>query len=109
MMKQENSQATRTSKEVDVALAETANNAPDQNKDESPVKSSVTEESKYHYPWRFWVIFPALCITGFLSSLEGSLVTTAMPTLSRRASLLSRPRGCVNPPLGSYASPSCRY
>lgn len=70
MTEQDNSRATRTSKEDDVA--------PDQNKDESRFESSEKKQSKHHYSWRFWVIFPALCITGFLSSLEGSLVTTAI-------------------------------
>lgn len=72
MIEQDNSRAIRTSKEDDVA--------PDQEKDESRIESSEKEQPKYHYSWLFWVIFPALCITGFLSSLEGSLVTTAMPT-----------------------------
>ncbi|KAL4783536.1 MFS general substrate transporter [Aspergillus varians] len=49
----------------------------------SPVEGAPKEEPpKHHYSWRFWVIFPALCITGFLASLEGSLVTTAMPTIN---------------------------
>lgn len=74
MAEQDNSPATCTSKEDDIA--------PDQNKNKSPIENNEKEQPKHHYSWRFWVIFPALCITGFLSSLEGSLVTTAMPTIT---------------------------
>lgn len=40
-------------------------------------------EEKPHYGWRFWLIFPALCATAFLASLEATLVSTALPTINR--------------------------
>lgn len=39
-------------------------------------------EEKVSYGWRFWAIFPALCLTGFLSSMEGTVITTALPSIS---------------------------
>jgi hypothetical protein len=39
-------------------------------------------EEKVSYGWRFWAIFPALCLTGCLSSMEGTVITTALPTIS---------------------------
>ncbi|EEP78242.1 predicted protein [Uncinocarpus reesii 1704] len=33
--------------------------------------------------WRFWAIFPALCMTTFLSSLDTSILSTALPTISK--------------------------
>ncbi|RDL33244.1 putative major facilitator superfamily protein [Venustampulla echinocandica] len=33
--------------------------------------------------WRFWAIFASLALTAFLSSLEGSVVATALPAISR--------------------------
>ncbi|EFW22634.1 conserved hypothetical protein [Coccidioides posadasii str. Silveira] len=32
---------------------------------------------------RFWAIFPALCLTTFLSSLDTSILSTALPTISK--------------------------
>ena len=32
--------------------------------------------------WRFWVIFACLAITALMSSLEGSIVATALPTIA---------------------------
>ncbi|KAF3894988.1 putative Efflux pump antibiotic resistance protein [Trichophyton interdigitale] len=33
--------------------------------------------------WRFWAIFPALCMTTFLSALDTSILSTALPTISK--------------------------
>lgn len=74
MKEQDTSRATSTSKE-DVAA--------DQIKRDSPIESSEKEEPKHHYSWRFWVIFPALCITGFLYSFEASLVSNLVPVRER--------------------------
>ncbi|GLI77205.1 hypothetical protein PoHVEF18_005491 [Penicillium ochrochloron] len=87
---QDNPPATTTTPKVDSVAPEKTretNYATDSHETNgstnSPVEGSQKEEPpKHHYSWRFWIIFPALCITGFLASLEGSLVTTAMPTIN---------------------------
>ncbi|KAI1934439.1 hypothetical protein LOZ66_005907 [Ophidiomyces ophidiicola] len=33
--------------------------------------------------WRFWIVFPTLCLSGFAVTMEGSIVVTALPTISR--------------------------
>ncbi|KAJ5852271.1 efflux pump fus6 [Penicillium soppii] len=33
-------------------------------------------------PWRFWAVFPALCMTTFLSALDTSILSTALPTIA---------------------------
>jgi hypothetical protein len=48
---------------------------PTQNEDNEPA---------VRYSWRFWLIFPALCITAFLASLEGTVVSTALPTINQQ-------------------------
>lgn len=87
---QDNLPATTTTPKVDSVAPEKTretNDATDSHETDgsanSPVEGSQKEEPpEHHYSWRFWIIFPALCITGFLASLEGSLVTTAMPTIN---------------------------
>jgi MFS family permease len=32
--------------------------------------------------WRFWAVFPALCMTTFLSALDTSILSTALPTMA---------------------------
>lgn len=32
--------------------------------------------------WRFWAVFPALCMTTFLSALDTSILSTALPTIA---------------------------
>ncbi|KAJ5365620.1 Major facilitator superfamily domain general substrate transporter [Penicillium concentricum] len=32
--------------------------------------------------WRFWAVFPALCVTTFLSALDTSILSTALPTIA---------------------------
>ncbi|OJJ45038.1 hypothetical protein ASPZODRAFT_134468 [Penicilliopsis zonata CBS 506.65] len=32
--------------------------------------------------WRFWAVFPALCITTFLAALDTSILSTALPTIA---------------------------
>lgn len=31
--------------------------------------------------WRFWAISPALCITSLLAAVEGTVTSTALPTI----------------------------
>ncbi|CAG8359333.1 unnamed protein product [Penicillium salamii] len=33
-------------------------------------------------PWQFWAVFPALCMTTFLSALDTSILSTALPTIA---------------------------
>ncbi|RJE23811.1 resistance protein [Aspergillus sclerotialis] len=33
--------------------------------------------------WRFWAVFPALCMTTFLSALDTSILFTALPTIAQ--------------------------
>ncbi|PWY83891.1 MFS general substrate transporter [Aspergillus sclerotioniger CBS 115572] len=32
--------------------------------------------------WRFWAVFPALCMTTFLAALDTSILSTALPTIA---------------------------
>ena len=42
-------------------------------------RSSISLNKK---SWRFWAILPALCVTTFLSALDTSILSTALPTIS---------------------------
>ncbi|KAH6608320.1 hypothetical protein Trco_001666 [Trichoderma cornu-damae] len=33
--------------------------------------------------WRFWIVFPTLCLSGLAVTMEGSIVVTALPAISR--------------------------
>ena len=33
--------------------------------------------------WRFWILFPTLCLSGLAVTMEGSIVVTALPNISR--------------------------
>ncbi|KAK2877266.1 hypothetical protein FQN49_001290 [Arthroderma sp. PD_2] len=46
---------------------------------QTAVTSSVPVGKK---TWRFWAVFPALCMTTFLSALDTSILSTALPTIS---------------------------
>ncbi|KAJ5478331.1 hypothetical protein N7530_003840 [Penicillium desertorum] len=37
---------------------------------------------KKGYGWRFWAIFPGLCIGGLLSALDTTILSTVLPTIS---------------------------
>lgn len=43
---------------------------------------AATEE-KTNKDWKFWCIFFSLVLTAFLSALEGSVVSTALPSIAR--------------------------
>lgn len=45
--------------------------------DDNPPSQGVKRD------WRFWAIFVALATVVFLSSLEGSIVSTALPAITR--------------------------
>jgi hypothetical protein len=42
-----------------------------------------TTEADTAKGWRFWLIFACLALTAFLSALEGSIVSTALPSIAR--------------------------
>ncbi|KAI1422876.1 MFS general substrate transporter [Xylaria sp. FL1777] len=43
----------------------------------------TSTEAKTAKGWRFWLVFVCLALTAFLSALEGSIVSTALPTIAR--------------------------
>ncbi|KAJ5272657.1 hypothetical protein N7478_007782 [Penicillium angulare] len=47
----------------------------------SPV--APDEQKKKGYGWRFWAIFPGLCIGGMLSALDSTILSTVLPTISK--------------------------
>lgn len=53
-----------------------------------PESSSKSEEPKSEEQqptprdWRFWIVFPTLCLSGFAVTMEGSIVATALPAIS---------------------------
>ncbi|KAI9708167.1 MAG: hypothetical protein M1820_004121 [Bogoriella megaspora] len=44
----------------------------------APAKS---KPPKTHYPLSFWLAFGGLCFTGLISALDGSIVSTALPSI----------------------------
>jgi len=55
-------------------------------KSPSPSEQKVTAEDekpiKKGYGWRFWAIFPGLCIGGLLSALDTTILSTVLPTIA---------------------------
>ncbi|KAI9848703.1 MAG: hypothetical protein M1837_006790 [Sclerophora amabilis] len=47
--------------------------------DDSPKEEAPAKAGR---GWRFWIIFACLAITALMSSLEGSIVATALPTIA---------------------------
>lgn len=41
------------------------------------------EQKKKGYGWRFWAIFPGLCIGGMLSALDSTILSTVLPTIAK--------------------------
>lgn len=39
-------------------------------------------EPAFHAGWRIWVIFSGLAVSALLSALEGSVISTALPTIA---------------------------
>ena len=46
----------------------------------NPTASEKTN-TKTKRSWRFWAIFASLAVTGLLSAVEGTVTTTALPTI----------------------------
>lgn len=46
------------------------------------VSDDVTVKAqKTNHPWRFWAILASLSISGMLSAIEGTIITSALPTI----------------------------
>ena len=47
-------------------------------------RSSITnDQATQKHPWRFWAIIIALSLTGLLSTIEGAIITSALPTITK--------------------------
>ncbi|KAL6834291.1 major facilitator superfamily domain-containing protein [Trichoderma sp. SZMC 28015] len=49
-------------------------------------KPELEKEAQASHPprdWRFWIVFPTLCLSGLAVTMEGSIVVTALPAISR--------------------------
>lgn len=64
-----------TQKTVDV-ISETAN--PNAKAEDDTFNNS---EIKPIYTWRFWAIIASLCFTGLLVAVEGTVTSTALPSI----------------------------
>ncbi|KAK9427696.1 hypothetical protein V1505DRAFT_388584 [Lipomyces doorenjongii] len=64
---------------------ETEQHEPGSDADRSPANSPTTEENgkptKTHYTTQFWPAFGGLCFTGLVSAMDGSIVSTALPSI----------------------------
>lgn len=47
------------------------------------ISAKLTNDGKpkSRYTWRFWAIIAALCVTGLLSAVEGTVPSTALPSI----------------------------
>ncbi|RYO86812.1 hypothetical protein DL766_000148 [Monosporascus sp. MC13-8B] len=57
---------------------------------EPPVDKPTTSHG-----WRFWAVFISLSISAFLSALEGAVVSTALPSVSRAVNAGKTTSGCA--------------
>ncbi|GKT50530.1 efflux pump fus6 [Colletotrichum spaethianum] len=51
-------------------------------RDEAPSQLNRDLVPRKKKTWRFWAVFPALCVTTFLSALDTSILSTALPTIA---------------------------
>ncbi len=76
----------KQAEEREVETSNVNNEAPDGRSNEPSSEKSATEaplEPDFKRGPRFWAIMFALCVTGVLSALEGTVVSTALPTVIR--------------------------
>ncbi|KAB8279599.1 major facilitator superfamily domain-containing protein [Aspergillus minisclerotigenes] len=45
--------------------------------------STTSKQATQKHPWRFWAIIIALSLTGLLSTIEGTIITSALPTITK--------------------------
>lgn len=82
-----------TSHESSLAVASASSNSdhvhrgpkPDTSKvvEMNPGEKSKTETPSAQHSWRFWCVFGALCLISFISAIDATIVTTALPTITR--------------------------
>jgi hypothetical protein len=46
------------------------------------VSTQRNTASPKKYPWRFWAVFVSLSVTGLLAAVEGTVTSTALPTIA---------------------------
>ncbi|GMG28753.1 unnamed protein product [Aspergillus oryzae] len=51
--------------------------------------------AKKGYGWRFWAIFPGLCVGGLLSALDTTILSTVLPTISHNLDSSLLPTWCL--------------
>lgn len=68
-----------------MAIQESARHAPPILKDGKIPTQERTQEhaKKVTYGWRFWAIFPGLCLVSILTALDSTILSTALPTIVR--------------------------
>jgi MFS family permease len=66
------------------ALAHTTNQGTTSSLSRTTPKSEVvvTQDQPTLRTWRFWAIIASLMITGLMSALEGTIITSALPTIT---------------------------
>ncbi|KAI1134398.1 major facilitator superfamily-domain-containing protein [Hypoxylon sp. FL0543] len=64
------------------SVSSTDRTAPDILEDGHDLKTPTAKSTASH-GWRFWAVFISLSISAFLSALEGAVVSTALPSISR--------------------------
>jgi hypothetical protein len=52
---------------------------------EAPATIGVqkTTATPKRYSWRFWAVFVSLSVTGLLAAVEGTVTSTALPTIAK--------------------------
>jgi hypothetical protein len=50
---------------------------------ESAKEGKDEAQTKTKYGWRFWTIMLGLCVTALISGMEGVILSTALPTITR--------------------------
>jgi MFS family permease len=43
----------------------------------------LDHEPKSKHSWRFWLVFAALCLISFISAIDSTIITVALPTMTR--------------------------
>jgi MFS family permease len=52
------------------------------NEDATPTVGAAQDNQTMRTSWRFWAIIASLMITGLMSALEGTIITSALPTIT---------------------------
>ncbi|CAG8956362.1 hypothetical protein HYFRA_00003744 [Hymenoscyphus fraxineus] len=46
-----------------------------------PAETSPNEGTSHPQDWRFWAVFPGLCLASFLCALDSTILSTVLPTI----------------------------